>query len=119
MSGMPNIAKDEFPDASPEHAPVADASTGKIRVLSERCASCIFRPGNPFRATMPARISSMVADAAAAEGHVTCHATLPDSAPAGVATAICKGFADAHGDRSLALRLGAALGNLREVPPPA
>ncbi|MFH8993222.1 hypothetical protein [Streptomyces sp. NPDC017940] len=99
--------------------PVADETDGEIRLLSERCSTCIFRPGNSLRTTMPERIRSMVADAVAAEGHVTCHATLPGSTPAGVEPAICRGFADTYGGRSLALRFGDALGLIREVPPPS
>ncbi|MGR3875612.1 hypothetical protein ACUXZZ_44520 [Streptomyces graminifolii] len=100
-------------------APVADETTGEVRLLSEQCSTCIFRPGNPFRAAMPARIRNMVADAVAAEGHVTCHATLPGSSPAVGEPAICRGFADAYGGRSLALRARDALGLIREVPPPS
>ncbi|MET8412392.1 hypothetical protein ABZV34_30580 [Streptomyces sp. NPDC005195] len=99
--------------------PVADEATGEVRVLSERCSTCIFRPGNPFRSTMPTTIRDMIAEAVAVEGHVTCHATLPGSRPAGVEPAICRGFADTYGHRSLALRFGDALGMIREIPPPA
>ncbi|MFD5319402.1 hypothetical protein [Streptomyces sp. NPDC127098] len=98
--------------------PVADALTGDVRVLAERCSTCILRPGNPYRRTMPQTVRDMIAEAAAVEGHVTCHKTLPGVAPAGVEPAICRGYADAHGHRSLALRFGAALGTLRELPPP-
>ncbi|MEU6256163.1 hypothetical protein [Streptomyces sp. NPDC047043] len=34
-------------------APVVNEATGKVRVLAERCATCTFRPENPFRATIP------------------------------------------------------------------
>jgi len=52
------------------------------------------------------------------EGHVVCHSTLPGSAPAGTEPAICRGFADGYGDRSLAIRFGNALGLIREILPP-
>ncbi|MFI8932486.1 hypothetical protein ACIG3E_33080 [Streptomyces sp. NPDC053474] len=116
---MSTTTEDFLADDAAACVPVADESTGEVRVLSERCSTCIFRPGNPFRTTMPSRIRDMVADAVAEGGHVTCHSTLPGSAPADVAPAICRGFADTYGHRSLALRLGAAVGTLREVPPPA
>jgi hypothetical protein len=118
MTFMPMETDDLSEDDTAVCVPVADEATGEIRLLSERCLTCIYRPGNPFRATMPGRIRTMVADAVADERHVTCHSTLPGSAPAGVEPAICRGFADTHGDRSLALRLGDALGLVREVPPP-
>ena len=119
MTSMPIETDDLLEDDTAGCAPVADETTGEVRLLSERCSTCIFRPGNPFRATMPARIRDMIADAVADEGHVTCHATLPGSAPAGVEPAICRGFADTYGDRSLALRFGDALGLTREIPPPS
>ncbi|KWT63904.1 hypothetical protein ADL21_00710 [Streptomyces albus subsp. albus] len=88
-------------------------------MLSERCATCIFRPGIPFQATSPETVRAMVADAVAGEGHVVCYSTLPGWAPAGVEPVICREYVDAYGHRLLALRFGAALGRLREVPPPA
>lgn len=121
-SGMMTSVRREIDDLlegdTATYAPVTDEATGEVRLLSERCSTCIFRPGNPFRATMPARVREMIQDAVANESHVTCHSTLPGSAPAVVEPAICRGFADTYGDRSLALRLGSALGTIREIPPP-
>ncbi|MFJ4276264.1 hypothetical protein ACIP29_37625 [Streptomyces coelicoflavus] len=119
MTFMPMETDDLSENDAPACVPVADEATGEIRLLSERCSTCIFRPGNPFRTTMPERIRSMVADAVVDEGHVTCHSTLPGSAPAAAEPAICRGFADTYGDRSLALRFGDALRLIREVPPPS
>jgi hypothetical protein len=119
MTFMPMETDELFEGDTAACVPVADEATGEVRLLSERCSTCIFRPGNPFRATMPARVRNMIADAVADEGHVTCHSTLPGSSPADVEPAICRGFADTYGDRSLALRLGDALGLIREVPPPS
>ncbi|MFC5802194.1 hypothetical protein [Streptomyces formicae] len=118
MADMPPIDAEGTLDDDEMCAPVVNEATGEVRVLAERCATRIFRPGNPFRATIPGPVRDLIADAVAAEGHVTCHSTLPGQAPAGVEPAICRGYADVHGDRSLALRVAAALGTLREMSPP-
>lgn len=115
---MPTDHQDFLDGAAAACAPVADGSTGEVRLLAQRCSSCIFRAGNPFRSAMPDRVRSMIAEAVAAEGHVTCHSTLPGVAPADVERAICRGYADVYGHRSLAVRLATVLGTLRELPPP-
>ena len=94
MTFLATETDDLFQEDPAACVPVVDEVTGEVRLLSERCSTCIFRPGNAFRATMPERIRSMIADAVADEGHVTYHSTLPDSAPAGVEPAICRGFAE-------------------------
>jgi hypothetical protein len=44
MTSMP-IETDELFDGDPAAcAPVADETTGEVRLLSERCSTCIFRP---------------------------------------------------------------------------
>lgn len=46
-----------------------------MRVLTEQCETCIFRPGNLMHLN-PGRLADMVADVKATEGYVTCHTTL-------------------------------------------
>lgn len=93
--------------------PVGDAHAHEVRLCSRMCDTCIFRPGNPMH-LMPGRVAQMVKDARAGEGHIPCHDTLGTDAPA-----ICRGYADKadHG-RSLLLRLGRALGWIKEIDPP-
>ncbi|AIS02375.1 hypothetical protein SGLAU_32205 [Streptomyces glaucescens] len=95
-------------------APVVDAATGRVRVVSERCATCDFRPGNR-RNLAPGQLARLIADCLADEEHIVCHET-GDAADA--PGAVCAGFA-AHPDagRSSALR-GAATG-LAELQHPA
>ncbi|GAO08661.1 hypothetical protein TPA0598_04_02970 [Streptomyces lydicamycinicus] len=83
---------------------VADPATWSVRVCADRCATCIFRPGNLMNLD-PGRVASMVKKAVADEGHIVCHDTLGTEAPA-----ICAGFAVHPRGRaaSLALRLARA-----------
>ncbi|WP_371517626.1 hypothetical protein [Kitasatospora sp. NBC_01300] len=102
-----------------ETAPaVADPATGEVRVLARLCDTCIYRPGNLMNLT-PGRVRQLAAEALTANGHIVCHSTLPALAPPGTKGAICRGFANAHGNAILALRIAAAFGRIVEVPPPA
>ncbi|MFI7337137.1 hypothetical protein ACIBUY_04255 [Streptomyces sp. NPDC050085] len=96
--------------------PVADAATGRVRVMVERCATCDFRPGNQGNLA-PGQLSRLVRECVADEGHLVCHETGQDSGQPG---AVCAGFA-AHPDaeRSLALRIAAAGHVLPQLPPSA
>lgn len=105
------------PDDDPAPA-VADPATKEVRVLARLCDTCIYRPGNLMNLA-PGRVRQLAAEALAANGHIVCHSTLPASAPPGTKGAICKGFANAHGNAIFALRIGAAFGRIVEVPPPA
>ncbi|MET9318785.1 hypothetical protein ABZX75_01085 [Streptomyces sp. NPDC003038] len=86
----------------PEHVdPVADPETRTVRICADRCPTCIFRRGNLMHLA-PGRLTQLVAQAIANEGHIVCHDTLGT----GVGS-ICAGYA-AHPEgrkRSLALRL--------------
>lgn len=46
-----------------------------MRVLTEQCETCIFRPGNLMHLN-PGRLAGMVADVKTKGGYVTCHETL-------------------------------------------
>lgn len=84
-----------------------------MRLCAHMCDTCIFRPGNLMHLE-PGRVAQMVKDAHRDEGHIVCHSTLDTDAPA-----ICRGYADkADRGRSLALRIGRALGWIREIRPP-
>lgn len=93
---------------------VFDPETMEVRLCSEMCGTCIFRPGNQMH-LQRGRVAQMARDSRAKEGHIVCHTTLDTDEPA-----ICRGYADKadHG-RSFALRLGHALKTIREIDPPA
>ncbi|AVH20102.1 hypothetical protein [Nocardia cyriacigeorgica] len=103
-------------DTAEDHARTAIVySHNEVRVCEDKCSTCIFRPGNLMR-LRPGRRSQMVRDALHDEGHITCHSTLDQAL-----SAICRGFADLPEAkaRSLALRVGTALGILVYVAPEA
>lgn len=80
-----------------------------MHVLAERCASCIFRPGNLMRLE-PGRLAEIVSEARAADSAIICHET------AGADEAVCRGFADRW--QTTPLQVADRLGFLELVPPP-
>jgi hypothetical protein len=87
--------------------PVAD-ETG-VRVCSDLCSTCIFRPGN-LMGLKPGRLKGMIEETLATDGQITCHKTLDQ--PQG---AICRGWFDRYADRNWLLRLAIATDNINEV----
>jgi hypothetical protein len=88
---------------------------GEVHVLSEECATCIFRPAT--RPVDGARVAGMVRDTMDEPGAtVVCHSTLYQD---DVEHAICRGWFDRLGGRDPILRLAQAMGVLVEDPPPA
>lgn len=88
---------------------------GKVHVLSEECATCIFRPA--VRPVDGARVAGMVRHTKDEPGAtVVCHSTLYRDVDE---HAICRGWFDRLGDRDPILRLAAAAGALVEQAPPA
>lgn len=90
---------------------------GAVHVLSERCSTCIFRPGNLMHLE-PGRVKNLVDRNLADGSAITCHQTLPysgiDALPA-----VCRGYADAYGPQLFWWRLAHVLGTLVEDPPPS
>ena len=96
---------------------ISDPATGLSRLLSERCGTCILRPGDPMYLG-PERTAAFIRHALDAGSYVVCHQTLtygdfPDYGPA-----ICRGFFDSYRDRSPVLLILQAGRRLTEVPPP-
>jgi hypothetical protein len=97
---------------------ITDPATGLSRLLSERCPTCILRPGDKMHLG-PDRLRAIITPTLAAGTFVVCHDTLtygdfPDYGPA-----ICRGYFDAYAGQSPALILLRAARRLTEVPPPA
>lgn len=105
--------EDDDEGAAPD---VTDPQTRRPRLLTEMCASCVFRPGNHMR-LRPGRLADLVREARARESFVVCHSTLPGMAPAGYLPAICRGFTDRYSTNHL--RIIGRLGGFAEVAPPA
>jgi hypothetical protein len=96
---------------------ITDPATGGSRLLSQRCATCILRRGDPMHLG-PDRLRAVITGALAAGTFVVCHDTLtygdfPEYGPA-----ICRGFFDSYARQSPALIVLQAYRRLTEVPPP-
>lgn len=96
---------------------ITDPTTGKSRLLTTPCATCIFRAGNPMHLE-PGRLAHLVADALTRDRYIICHDTLTYGPHPGYGPAICRGFHDGYRHRSIAIRLMYALDNITEIPPP-
>ncbi|MFF2618582.1 hypothetical protein [Kitasatospora sp. NPDC058046] len=111
----PAATRDEPPAPS-----VIDSATGKVRVMSSRCGTCIGRHGNPVGLS-PQRLRELAGlqpDGTYDEGHTVCHITLegnPDHLPA----AVCAWVAEhpQAAPRSLVMRQAASKGILYIDPP--
>ncbi|MFD6097178.1 hypothetical protein ACFVWN_20475 [Nocardiopsis flavescens] len=104
------------PVVSGEPNDVLDPLLGKVRVLSEKCGTCVFRPGN-LMDLAPGRVREIIEHNRRTGAGLTCHQTLPysqyDAPPAW-----CRGFVDAYPDTT-AVRFALMLIGLTEVDPPA
>ena len=108
---------DDGGDAPDWRQDISDAATGLSRLLSERCGTCILRPGDPMHLG-PEQTATFIRQVLAAGSYVVCHQTLtygdhPDYGPA-----ICRGFFDSYRDRSRDLLVLQAGRRLTEIPPP-
>lgn len=86
-------------------------SNGKVHVMSEKCATCIFRPGNLMHLNA-GRVKEMVDGSLADEAGITCHKTIHGQAEQ---EATCRGFYDAYGMRVAAFQVASRLGLIEEV----
>ena len=73
-----------------------------VRVMADKCSTCIFRPNNLMH-LQPGRVAEMVREAKSKEGSIVCHKTLDQKRHA-----VCRGFFDHHKTQLLqvAERLG-------------
>lgn len=89
---------------------------GKVHVMADKCATCIYRPGNLMNLT-PGRVKDLADAAVTAGSAITCHSTLPALTAEEGHEAICRGFYDAHGRNIMAMRLANLAGILVEDDP--
>lgn len=89
---------------------------GKVHVVREKCATCIFRPGNPMH-LKPGRVKEMVEACIEDGGPITCHKTLPYAAEQADQQAVCRGFFDSYKEQVPALLMASAMGVIEEVDP--
>jgi hypothetical protein len=88
----------------------------KVHVLTEKCSTCVFRPGN-LMMLEPGRVKDLVEGNIGNDSALTCHQTLPYSGT-GADPAVCRGFFDAYADRTLSLRMAKVMNVIEEVEPP-
>lgn len=81
---------------------VEDETTGKPRLLTERCSTCIMRSDSPVRRSLSAeRMAELLGN----DTYVVCHSTFPGMSD--VKPALCRGAADTM--RSNMVRIWARL----------
>jgi hypothetical protein len=96
---------DDWDDEDAAPGPSAlDPDTKRVRILSEKCATCIFKPGNKMELREGAR-DQLVEETLAADSYIVCHSTLPYFKHPEAQPAVCRGFWDVHARDSLATRL--------------
>jgi len=89
---------------------------GKIHVLSEKCATCIFTKNRPLGVT-GARVAGMVRDTKDDPGAtIPCHSTL--YRPGKEENAICKGWYDKFADADPMLLMANAMNVIEYDDPP-
>lgn len=86
---------------------------GRVHIMSDKCSTCIFRPGNLMH-LQPGVVKTMVEESVAEGGGITCHKTIHGQREQ---EATCRGFYDAHADRVPALALAREMGVIAEVDP--
>jgi hypothetical protein len=95
---------------------ITDPATGKSRILSQPCTTCILRPGAPMHLGAD-RLREFLTQTRHAGTYVVCHQTLTYGDHPDVGPAICRGFADAYDTPTL--RLLRRCDRLIAVDPPA
>lgn len=94
---------------------VIDRDSGKVRVLSHRCDSCLFRRGHPFGED---RAREVIGTNVARGALLTCHTTLPYGEHPDFGPAVCAGFWAKHAMQTAAGRIAARLLGIVRIGPP-
>lgn len=97
-------------------ADVIDRGSDKVRVLSHRCSTCLFRRGHPFGED---RAAEVIETNVARGALLTCHTTLPYGPYPDFGPAVCAGFWARHGMQTAAGRIARFLLGIVRVRPPA
>jgi hypothetical protein len=93
---------------------VFDPVTGRVRVMSSKCTTCIGRRGTPLSDERRRELLGLRPDGSYDEGWTVCHATLPDNPEntEDLPPSVCAWVAQhpLAAPRSLAMRIGASTG---------
>lgn len=74
-----------------------------IRLFSEKCATCIFRPGNLMQ-LREGRLADVVDANRRAGVALVCHLTTYGQAPE-LGEVLCRGYFDAYGDETASIQV--------------
>jgi hypothetical protein len=97
---------------------VIDPVTGKPRLLSEMCTTCVFRPGNLMK-LRPGRLEELIRENTGPDAQgLHCHQTLEYGGNPDFGLAFCRGFYDGFRDLVNFFRICKRLGGFTEVNPP-
>jgi hypothetical protein len=98
-------------------ADVIDCESGKVRVLSRQCPTCIFWPGNAM-CLPPGRFEAIIRRNVEVGALLTCHSTLPYGPYPEFGPAVCAGFWARHGMKTAAGRTAKFMLGIVRVDPP-
>jgi hypothetical protein len=88
---------------------------GRVRVLSRRCGTCLFRRDHPFGEE---RAAEVIETNVARGALLTCHATLPYGEHPDFGPAVCAGFWAQHAMATAAGRMARFLLGVTRISPP-
>jgi len=87
------------------------------QLFTERCRSCILRPGNLMHLEQ-GRLADIINANRATGTVVICHLTLPYGEHPELGETVCRGYYDAYPDTPVIQITERLLGGFREIPPP-
>jgi hypothetical protein len=110
---LKSAARSYAPDLYGPIAPLLDAQPvlheGKVRIMAERCSTCLFSPGLPKGVVRPGGVRWMLERVRERDSFVNCHKTLATGQPG----AVCRGSDNAH--EGMLMRMARAEGVVVEV----
>ena len=101
-----------------EPGDIIDDATGLVRVLSEKCSTCIFRKGN-LMYLREGQLEEIIRSNVESGSLLTCHKTLPYGDHPAFGPAACRGFWDGYADQTLAGIWAKHIIGTIEIEPPA
>lgn len=103
------MSQPSYDTEAPADGPFRD---GKLYVLSEKCSTCIFRPGNLMH-LRDGTVEEMVQGCLDDDTVISCHQTLDGP------RSVCRGFWDTEKTNIVILRAAQAFGIVAFDDPPA
>ena len=102
-----------------EPAPSAiDKQSGLLVMMSRCCHDCVFNGPGERLELGPGRLKELTGQIRERGDFLLCHNSYKPLAPPGARAAACRGFADAFGTHSTAIRVARILGRVLEFDPP-